>query len=311
MCVCIHTYVYVHPYRLPLLRAVLGRHTFSTNPVRNPDAPAPPGGIGRYTRVALEPVTGRSQQLRVHLAYFGHSIVGDALHGNPISGPARPIPGSAISGTVPSILGDALHGNPISGPARPIPDVAIIGGGLTRDVHLGGLESSGGDEGGVSGARVNIRGGLDRGDEGGVGGGVEGGVDGVRGGLDGGVEGGVEGGLEGGFSTEDGVDGGIEGGVGGGDRGIVNLGGFEGGGDEGGVEGGVGGGVEGEFEGERDHGLTRGLDGGVEGEVESDRDGDGVAGVWEPSRLYLHAAVLKLRHPTSGEWMKLVAPPPF
>ncbi len=34
------------------------------------------------TRVELEPVTGRSHQLRVHLQARGHAIVGDALYGN-------------------------------------------------------------------------------------------------------------------------------------------------------------------------------------------------------------------------------------
>ena len=33
------------------------------------------------TRVALEPVTGRTHQLRVHLLAIGHPIVGDALYG--------------------------------------------------------------------------------------------------------------------------------------------------------------------------------------------------------------------------------------
>ncbi|MED5618531.1 RluA family pseudouridine synthase [Ideonella sp. BN130291] len=33
------------------------------------------------TRLALEPVTGRSHQLRVHLMAIGHPIVGDALYG--------------------------------------------------------------------------------------------------------------------------------------------------------------------------------------------------------------------------------------
>lgn len=32
------------------------------------------------TRVALEPLTGRSHQLRVHLQVFGHPILGDALY---------------------------------------------------------------------------------------------------------------------------------------------------------------------------------------------------------------------------------------
>lgn len=35
------------------------------------------------TRVALEPLTGRSHQLRVHLAAIGHPIVGDALYAPP------------------------------------------------------------------------------------------------------------------------------------------------------------------------------------------------------------------------------------
>lgn len=33
------------------------------------------------TRVALEPVTGRSHQLRLHMASLGHPIVGDILYG--------------------------------------------------------------------------------------------------------------------------------------------------------------------------------------------------------------------------------------
>ena len=39
--------------------------------------------LGNATRVALEPVTGRSHQLRVHLQAIGHPIVGDALYAPP------------------------------------------------------------------------------------------------------------------------------------------------------------------------------------------------------------------------------------
>jgi tRNA pseudouridine32 synthase/23S rRNA pseudouridine746 synthase len=35
------------------------------------------------TRLALEPVTGRTHQLRVHLEAIGHPILGDALYGTP------------------------------------------------------------------------------------------------------------------------------------------------------------------------------------------------------------------------------------
>ena len=39
------------------------------------------------TRVQLEPVTGRSHQLRVHLAAIGHAIVGDTLYAPRIEAP--------------------------------------------------------------------------------------------------------------------------------------------------------------------------------------------------------------------------------
>lgn len=37
----------------------------------------------RATRVALEPLTGRSHQLRVHMQAIGHPILGDALYADP------------------------------------------------------------------------------------------------------------------------------------------------------------------------------------------------------------------------------------
>jgi tRNA pseudouridine32 synthase/23S rRNA pseudouridine746 synthase len=36
--------------------------------------------VARTTRMALEPVTGRSHQLRVHMKAIGHAILGDALY---------------------------------------------------------------------------------------------------------------------------------------------------------------------------------------------------------------------------------------
>ena len=43
-----------------------------------------------HTLLELEPVTGRTNQLRLHCAYFGHPILGDELFGRgPESGPGR------------------------------------------------------------------------------------------------------------------------------------------------------------------------------------------------------------------------------
>lgn len=39
------------------------------------------------SRVELEPVTGRTHQLRVHMAGIGHPILGDPLYGDPASAP--------------------------------------------------------------------------------------------------------------------------------------------------------------------------------------------------------------------------------
>jgi tRNA pseudouridine32 synthase / 23S rRNA pseudouridine746 synthase len=41
----------------------------------------------KTTRLQLEPVTGRSHQLRVHLAAIGHAIVGDTLYAPPPHAP--------------------------------------------------------------------------------------------------------------------------------------------------------------------------------------------------------------------------------
>ena len=45
---------------------------------------------GSHTRVALEPLTGRTHQLRVHLAAQGHAILGDALYASPVIATASP-----------------------------------------------------------------------------------------------------------------------------------------------------------------------------------------------------------------------------
>ena len=41
------------------------------------------------SRVDLEPLTGRTHQLRVHMAHVGHAIVGDVLYGGAERGAER------------------------------------------------------------------------------------------------------------------------------------------------------------------------------------------------------------------------------
>ena len=41
---------------------------------------------GEYSLVKLEPITGRTHQLRVHMAYLGHPIIGDKLYKGRVSG---------------------------------------------------------------------------------------------------------------------------------------------------------------------------------------------------------------------------------
>jgi tRNA pseudouridine32 synthase/23S rRNA pseudouridine746 synthase len=48
---------------------------------RQASAGGDPAATGR-SRLTLEPLTGRSHQLRVHLAAIGHAIVGDRLYGD-------------------------------------------------------------------------------------------------------------------------------------------------------------------------------------------------------------------------------------
>ncbi|OUY05768.1 pseudouridine synthase [Acinetobacter populi] len=44
----------------------------------------------KISRILLEPITGRSHQLRVHMAYIGHPITGDKLyHPNPENSPLK------------------------------------------------------------------------------------------------------------------------------------------------------------------------------------------------------------------------------
>ena len=42
---------------------------------------------GRYALIEMKPTTGRTHQLRVHMAYIGHPIIGDKIYGSASIGP--------------------------------------------------------------------------------------------------------------------------------------------------------------------------------------------------------------------------------
>lgn len=62
----------------------------------------------RLTRVSLEPVTGRSHQLRVHLLAMGHPIAGDPLYG-PDAEAGRGLGQAADGGTASRLLLHAVE----------------------------------------------------------------------------------------------------------------------------------------------------------------------------------------------------------
>ncbi|HWR77933.1 MAG TPA: pseudouridine synthase [Thiobacillus sp.] len=62
---------------------------------------------GSRTRVELEPVTGRSHQLRVHLRELGHPILGDALYAPPEV--------QALSGRLLLHAGSLRFAHPVTG----------------------------------------------------------------------------------------------------------------------------------------------------------------------------------------------------
>jgi tRNA pseudouridine32 synthase/23S rRNA pseudouridine746 synthase len=94
-------------------------------PLRKIDAELGKPSLTRYrvlsrntdsTRVELEPVTGRTHQLRVHMAAIGHPILGDALYGDAPNIKAaerfvRPLARNAREGCAPRLL---LHAQSLS-----------------------------------------------------------------------------------------------------------------------------------------------------------------------------------------------------
>ncbi len=86
-------------------------------PLRKIDANLGKPSLTRYhvlshdadtTRVELEPVTGRTHQLRVHMAAIGHPILGDALYGDTACAPRLLLHACSLSFTHP------LSGEPLN-----------------------------------------------------------------------------------------------------------------------------------------------------------------------------------------------------
>ena len=68
---------------LRIVDAVRGKPSLTRWRVENIDSPLQPDGRRKHpdsTRLELEPLTGRSHQLRVHLKALGHAILGDTLY---------------------------------------------------------------------------------------------------------------------------------------------------------------------------------------------------------------------------------------
>ena len=66
-------------------------------------------GVTDTSRVELEPVTGRTHQLRVHMAAIGHPVLGDALYGGMVdASPERLQLHSSLLGFVHPISGEPL-----------------------------------------------------------------------------------------------------------------------------------------------------------------------------------------------------------
>lgn len=65
-------------------------------------------GFFEATRVELEPVTGRTHQLRLHMSAIGHPILGDALYGDDATAPRLMLHASELDLLHP-LFGVPLH----------------------------------------------------------------------------------------------------------------------------------------------------------------------------------------------------------
>jgi tRNA pseudouridine32 synthase/23S rRNA pseudouridine746 synthase len=90
---------------LRIIDAALGKPSQTRWRIESQDS------VARTTRLLLEPLTGRTHQLRVHLRALGHPILGDALYGAdmPQAQPGRLQLHASALGFAHPVTGEPLH----------------------------------------------------------------------------------------------------------------------------------------------------------------------------------------------------------
>ena len=74
---------------------------------------SPKASGGGFTLVKLMPRTGRTHQLRVHLAYLGHPIAGDRTYGKETSLPRQALHASKLKFRHPALNKDVQFEAPL------------------------------------------------------------------------------------------------------------------------------------------------------------------------------------------------------
>lgn len=88
---------------LPIERSIKSPTTFIVSPSGKPSVTFYKvlKTNGDYSLLELKPITGRTHQLRVHLKYLGHPILGDKVYGNQKDAPRLFLHAGALEITIP------------------------------------------------------------------------------------------------------------------------------------------------------------------------------------------------------------------
>jgi 23S rRNA pseudouridine1911/1915/1917 synthase len=77
--------------------------------------------------VRAAPISGRTHQIRLHMAHVGHSLLGDARYGGPPSYAGRELPGHMLH-AASLRLAHPLTGEPLELTSPPPPLFQLLGG---------------------------------------------------------------------------------------------------------------------------------------------------------------------------------------